>query len=138
MPTLRPALQARLPDLAVAVVAGVVTGVLGAGLLAAAGVAIAVGVYSELARRHAPQLPPPPEPSRPPGDLYPLSKREAEVARLVAEGLTNKQIAERIWRGERTVETQVQNCFNKLGFHNRSELTRWVVEHDLAPPERSG
>jgi DNA-binding NarL/FixJ family response regulator len=136
MPALVPGLKARLPDLAVAGAAGIVAGTLGVGLLAAAGVAIGVGLYSELARRHAPKATAPAEPPRPRGDLYPLTRAEAEVARLVAEGLTNREIAARIWRGERAVETRIQNCFNRLGLHNRSELTRWVIEHDTVPPVR--
>lgn len=137
MRALIPGLKARLPDLAVAVAAGIVAGTIGVGFLAAAGVAIGVGLYSELARRHAPKATTPAEPLRPLGDLYPLTRAEAEVARLVAEGLTNREIAARIWRGERAVETRIQNCFNRLGLHNRSELTRWVIEHDLALPEQS-
>lgn len=81
--------------------------------------------------RVVPELPSAP-PSPPKSDLDPLSKREAEIARLVSEGLSNKEIAARIWRGERGVEAHVQHCYNKLGLHNRAELTRWVLERELA------
>jgi DNA-binding NarL/FixJ family response regulator len=138
-------LESRVPALVVAAVAGLVTGLLGAGLAPASGVAVAVILFAELAGLHAAPDPTPPAPDLTTplrGDLHPLSKREAEVARLVAEGLTNKEIAVRIWRSDRVVDTHVQHSFNKLGFHNRSELTRWVVERDLmqpskGPPEKS-
>jgi DNA-binding CsgD family transcriptional regulator len=54
-----------------------------------------------------------------------LSEREAEVARLVAKGLTNRQIAERLVISERTAENHVQNILAKLGFATRSQIAAW-------------
>jgi DNA-binding NarL/FixJ family response regulator len=54
-----------------------------------------------------------------------LSAREAEVAMLVAEGLTNRQIAERLVISERTAENHVQHILTKLGFSTRSQIAAW-------------
>ena len=56
-----------------------------------------------------------------------LSRREREVAELVAEGLTNRRIAERLFIAERTAEGHVEQIRNKLGFTSRSQIAAWVV-----------
>jgi non-specific serine/threonine protein kinase len=56
-----------------------------------------------------------------------LSRREAEVAKLVSEGLTNRQIAERLFIAERTAEGHVEQIRNKLGFSSRSQVAAWVA-----------
>jgi DNA-binding CsgD family transcriptional regulator len=57
-----------------------------------------------------------------------LSHREAEVAQLVREGLTNRDIAERLFISERTVEGHIQQIHNKLGFSSRAQIAAWVAE----------
>jgi predicted ATPase/DNA-binding CsgD family transcriptional regulator len=57
----------------------------------------------------------------------PLAKREAEVARLVADGLTNKQIGARLFISERTVENHIRNIMNKLGFSTRAQIAGWIT-----------
>ena len=66
--------------------------------------------------------------SRRPGPGSPLSPRELEVARLVARGLTNKQIGETLFVSERTAENHVQHILVKLGFSNRSQIAVWARE----------
>jgi DNA-binding NarL/FixJ family response regulator len=56
-----------------------------------------------------------------------LSPRELEVARLVAQGLTNKQIGERLFVSERTAENHVQHILVKLGFSSRSQIAAWLI-----------
>jgi DNA-binding NarL/FixJ family response regulator len=60
-----------------------------------------------------------------------LSERETEVLRLVAKGLTARQIAERLVLSHRTVENHVQSTLRKLQLHNRVELARYAIEHGL-------
>jgi DNA-binding NarL/FixJ family response regulator len=63
-----------------------------------------------------------------------LTARETEVLRLVAKGLSYKQIAERLVLSHRTVQNHVQNTLSKLQLHNRVELTRFAIEHGLDEP----
>ena len=60
-----------------------------------------------------------------------LTARETEVLRLVAKGLTAKQVAERLVLSHRTVENHVQNTLTKLALHNRAQLVRYAVEQGL-------
>jgi DNA-binding CsgD family transcriptional regulator/tetratricopeptide (TPR) repeat protein len=57
----------------------------------------------------------------------PLAKREVEVGRLVAEGLSNKQIGARLFISERTVATHVSNIMNKLGLNSRAQIAVWMM-----------
>ena len=57
----------------------------------------------------------------------PLSKREAEVACLVAEGLSNKQIGTRLLISEHTVDSHVRSVLNKLGFSSRAQVAAWLA-----------
>jgi predicted ATPase/DNA-binding CsgD family transcriptional regulator len=57
----------------------------------------------------------------------PLGEREAEVARLVADGLTNKEIGGRLFISERTVDSHVRSILNKLGFSSRAQIAAWIA-----------
>jgi DNA-binding NarL/FixJ family response regulator len=67
----------------------------------------------------------------PPADTPRLTGRETEVLRLVAKGLSYRQIAERLVVPHRTVQNHVQNTLGKLQLHNRVELTRYAIERGL-------
>ncbi|MFC8140671.1 ATP-binding protein [Streptomyces paradoxus] len=78
------------------------------------------------------------EPGRPPGaeatapppyedTTVRLTRRETEVARLVAEGLANQQIADRLVIARRTAEGHVERILGKLGFSNRSQIAAWMT-----------
>jgi len=60
-----------------------------------------------------------------------LTPREREVTGLVAEGLSNRQIAEGLYLSERTAETHVQNILTKLGFCSRTQVAGWAVRESL-------
>jgi DNA-binding NarL/FixJ family response regulator len=60
-----------------------------------------------------------------------LTDRETEVLRLVAKGLSARQIADRLVLSHRTVENHVQSTLRKLQLHNRVELARYAIEHGL-------
>jgi len=62
----------------------------------------------------------------------PLSAREEEVASLVAQALSNRQIADRLVLSERTVETHVHNILAKLNFSTRAEIATWVLRASSA------
>ncbi len=65
----------------------------------------------------------------------PLSPREQEVARLVGQGLTNRQIAAALFVSERTAQNHVQHILDKLGFANRSQIAVWSSAPPAAPAE---
>jgi DNA-binding NarL/FixJ family response regulator len=68
-------------------------------------------------------------------DVPRLTDRETEVLRLVAKGLSYKQIAERLVISHRTVQNHVQNTLGKLQLHNRVELVRYALERGLDDDE---
>ena len=72
-----------------------------------------------------------PEPAAP--EPYPagLSAREAEVLGLVATGLTNAEVAERLFLSSRTVNWHLSSIYRKLGSHSRTEAARFAIEHGL-------
>jgi DNA-binding NarL/FixJ family response regulator len=65
------------------------------------------------------------------GTAPPLTERETEILRMVATGLSYRQIAERLVLSHRTVQNHVQNTLSKLQLHNRVELVRYAIEHGL-------
>jgi DNA-binding NarL/FixJ family response regulator len=81
---------------------------------------------------------PPEAAAAPHGPPERLTSREEEVAALVAQGLTNRQIAEELVVTRRTAENHVQNILRKLGLHSRVQLAVWVLSGDfMAWPLRS-
>jgi DNA-binding CsgD family transcriptional regulator len=61
------------------------------------------------------------------GADHPLSAREVEIAELVAQGLSNSEIARRLFISKRTAETHVDHIKNKMGFTTRAQLVAWVL-----------
>lgn len=57
-----------------------------------------------------------------------LSKRELEVARLVAEGLTNNEIADSLIISPRTVSTHLEKIYRRLGINSRASLVKYLLE----------
>lgn len=64
----------------------------------------------------------------------PLSPREREVAALLAQGLTNRQIAAQLIISEHTAKRHVEHILNKLGFSTRSQVAAWAVTQGVAGP----
>ena len=86
----------------------------------------------------APEQLPPEHPRGPLGrPAGGLTARECDVAAMIASGRTNREIAEALVLGERTVETHVSNILGKLEVASRREVARWAAEHlpiaDLTP-----
>jgi predicted ATPase/DNA-binding CsgD family transcriptional regulator len=73
-------------------------------------------------------LPPKPPPSARSQPRAVLTGRQMDIARLVADDLSNKQIADRLFLSERTVETHITNILNKLGLNSRVQLSRWISD----------
>jgi len=82
--------------------------------------ALVLGEYRRLS--HGPA----PEPTAPR-----LTERETEVLRLVAKGMSYKQIADKLFLSHRTVQNHVWNTLSKLQLHNRVELVRYAIEQGL-------
>lgn len=57
----------------------------------------------------------------------PLTRREREIAALVAQGLGNRDIAEQLYLSKRTVDSHLEHIFSKLGFTSRTQLANWVL-----------
>jgi DNA-binding response OmpR family regulator len=69
-----------------------------------------------------------------PQDDLPLTPAEARVFWEVIQGLTNKQISQRLFISPRTVQTHLSNILTKLNLENRSQLVRFAFEHGYRPP----
>ncbi|MDR5694613.1 MAG: response regulator transcription factor [Armatimonadota bacterium] len=70
----------------------------------------------------------------PAGEEDGLTEREQEVLRLIAEGLTNQEIAQRLYLSVRTVETHRKNIMEKLGLHTSADLVRYAIRKGLIKP----
>jgi predicted ATPase/DNA-binding CsgD family transcriptional regulator len=62
-----------------------------------------------------------------------LTPREKEIAQLVGQGLTNKEIAGRLFISRRTAESHVENILAKFGFNNRNQVVVWYTQHRQPP-----
>nr|BFE84368.1 hypothetical protein GCM10020093_069690 [Planobispora longispora] len=83
----------------------------------------------------------PAPPAEAPGerpDGTPLGRRQAEVARLVAEGLSNRQIGERLFISEHTVDSHIRAIMNKLGFNTRAQIAAWTASPARSPRRPRG
>ncbi len=69
--------------------------------------------------------------SKPSRDDCPLTDRELEILRLVAQGYTNGRIARELWVTEQTVKFHLSNTYRKLGVANRTEASRYAHLNDL-------
>jgi DNA-binding CsgD family transcriptional regulator len=69
-----------------------------------------------------------------PAHAYPagLSAREVEVLRLVAQGMTDRQVAERLFLSPRTINQHLRSIYNKLGVSSRAAATHFAVERGIA------
>jgi non-specific serine/threonine protein kinase len=91
------------------------------------GYAVPLSVALAVAKGDAPAGPPAGT-AEPGTGAKALTRREREVAELVADGLGNREIAERLYLSKRTVDSHVEHIFTKLGFSSRAQLTAWVLE----------
>ncbi|MFC6885103.1 MULTISPECIES: ATP-binding protein [Actinomadura] len=87
------------------------------------GAALSVAEAIALARGEAVQVPRDDEPD-------PLTGREREVAALVAEGLSNREIAERLVIAKRTVDSHIEHILAKLGFNSRTQIATWTERRE--------
>jgi len=107
-------------------------------VVAAGGALLAPTVTRRLIAEFARQRPrPAPEPSRGDALIGALTPREVEVLRLVAEGLTNAEIAGRLFLGEETVKTHVSRMLRKLGLRDRTQAVIAAYESGLVTPDSS-
>jgi predicted ATPase/DNA-binding CsgD family transcriptional regulator len=68
------------------------------------------------------------------GRLAPLTRRETEIAGLVAQGLSNKEIAGALIISQRTAEGHIEHILNKLGFNSRAQIAAWLSERQGSTP----
>jgi non-specific serine/threonine protein kinase len=78
---------------------------------------------------------PQPESAQPTRAPTPLTRREQQVAELVARGASNKEIADALVISQRTAETHIEHMLTKLGFTSRLQIMAWFHEQQSRPPE---
>ena len=75
------------------------------------------------------------QPARPAASPNDLTERELEVLRYIATGLTNREIAERMFISEKTVKTHVSNILGKLALEDRTQAAIWALKHNVGPDD---
>lgn len=112
---------------------------LGVGWQLAVPAGVAVLIFGELIsrRRQSETSPAPSIPEPKPAGAGPLTRREVEIAALVAKDMTNKEIGRRLFISERTVDNHVQHIYNKIGVDSRLALALWMRERGLVPDSAS-
>lgn len=85
-----------------------------------------------LSRDYAPLQVPVSEPKIQVNKDVELTPTELKVIQLVAQGMANREIAEKLNVSQRTIESHVSNMLNKTSLHNRTELARWAIESGMA------
>jgi DNA-binding NarL/FixJ family response regulator len=98
-------------------------------VVAAGDALLSPGVTRQLIERFAAQTPPPPTP-----EPAMLTEREREVTALVAAGLTNAEIADRLYLSPATAKTHVNRAMTKVGARDRAQLVVFAYESGLARP----
>ncbi|GAW51534.1 MULTISPECIES: response regulator transcription factor [unclassified Nocardioides] len=68
-----------------------------------------------------------------PGQEFGLSAREAEVVALLTQGLTNQEIADKVYLSINSVKTYLRTAYRKMGVSRRSQAVAWGLNHGLAP-----
>ncbi len=94
-----------------------------------------MGLREAIAYALSPEEPPATTPEQPPiasGPPAGLTPREVEVLKLVATGMTNAQVAERLFLSPRTVQRHLNSIYHKIGVGSRTAATRFALEHHLA------
>ena len=71
------------------------------------------------------------KPAKMPQDFQGLTEREQEVLSLIARGLNNREISEKMVISEKTVKTHVSNLLDKLGLEDRTRAAIWALKHGL-------
>ncbi len=97
--------------------------------------ALLAGIESILQGEDPARRPPPPLTScHPEIARSRLTQREVDVLGLVAQGLTNQEIAERLYLSVNTVKTYIRYGYRKIGAERRSHAVIWAEQHGLTPP----
>ena len=66
-----------------------------------------------------------------------LSKREFDILKAVARGLSNREIARQLWISEPTVKFHLTSVYRKLDVPNRTAAARWALDNGIQPAERT-
>jgi len=97
-------------------------------------------IVAALERVHAGETVTPPDDAEPdletgawPGQMFGLSAREAEVIALITQGLTNQEIADKVYLSINSVKTYIRTAYRKMDVQRRSQAVAWGLSHGFAP-----